>query len=288
MLRGVVARARRATPARDLDLRGEEGALKRDELRRLLDVSRPPSGWTSTPERAADDRGARRARVWLVVDGSRDAELDELRASRGVARRERLEPLRGRVPLPDAVARRRHSRRRTSADDSSDAMRPSELPASTTARPPPPFTSVGEPRPSSSCRSPIRDGELVHRTAPPRRTTRASLDASQPLDARGLALVLQYVFGCHGSARTLGGEIVTLKRDEPVRRRAASDRGVSAASPTSRRRAGHLPYDAERHALALLEPLEREAATSTRDAASSPDRRTSARRTHSSCSSRGS
>ncbi len=104
------------------------------------------------------------------------------------------------------------------------------------------------------------DGRLYSALAE-RRTTRA-FDQSQPLSLSELGLVLHQVFGCHGSASAAGKEIVTLKRTSP----SAGGMHPIEAFPVLANVAdvdpGIYHYDAERHALELLEPLERTAATS--------------------------
>ena len=126
--------------------------------------------------------------------------------------------------------------------------------------PPPPFRPVEEL--SSIVELPLvrPDGGLYSVLAS-RRTTRA-FDASRPLALEELALVLHQVFGCHGRASTPGGEIVTLKRTSP----SAGGLHPIEAFPLIANVEGVEPgiyhYDAERHALELLEPLERDAAMS--------------------------
>ena len=77
----------------------------------------PADDWVDVEtERAAEVEALARKGL-VVVDGSRRSGARRAAASGGVARLERVEPLRGRVPLHDALARRRRDRRRRSAGD---------------------------------------------------------------------------------------------------------------------------------------------------------------------------
>ena len=92
-----------------------------------------------------------------------------------------------------------------------------------------------------------------------RRTTRA-FDESRPLQLDDLALVLDQVFGCHGHATAAGGAIEMLKRTSP----SAGGLHPIEAFPLVLNVDGAEPgvhhYDAKRHTLELLEPIEGEAA----------------------------
>ena len=126
--------------------------------------------------------------------------------------------------------------------------------------PPPAFRDVHESR--TVIDLPIAEpGGGLYSALAARRTTR-SFDSSRPLALEELALVLKHVFGAIASARTPGGEIVTLKRTSP----SAGGLHPIEAFPLLSNVAGVDPGiyqdDAQRHALALLEPLEREAARS--------------------------
>jgi putative peptide maturation dehydrogenase len=126
--------------------------------------------------------------------------------------------------------------------------------------PPPPFRPREET--SETVELPLvqPDGGLYSALAA-RRTTRA-FDASRPLALEDLALVLHQVFGCHGRASTPGGEIVTLKRTSPSAGGLHPIEAFPLVANVDGVEPGIYRYDAERHALELLEPLERETATS--------------------------
>jgi putative peptide maturation dehydrogenase len=92
-----------------------------------------------------------------------------------------------------------------------------------------------------------------------RRTTRA-FDESQPLPLDELAVVLDQVFGCHGHATAAGGAIEMLKRTSP----SAGGLHPIEAFPLVLNVDGAEPgvhhYDAKRHTLELLDPIERDVA----------------------------
>jgi putative peptide maturation dehydrogenase len=124
---------------------------------------------------------------------------------------------------------------------------------------PPPFRALDGPAAVVDLPPAHTDGGLYSALAE-RRTTR-SFHASQPLALDELGLALHQVFGCHGFATSPGGEIVNLKRTSP----SAGGLHPIEAFPLLTNVAGVEPgiyhYDAERHALSLLTPLERDAAT---------------------------
>jgi putative peptide maturation dehydrogenase len=94
-----------------------------------------------------------------------------------------------------------------------------------------------------------------------RRTTRA-FDGSQPLALDELALVLHQVFGCHGYASAGDGAIVNLKRTSPSAGGLHPIEAFPLLAHVDGVETGLHHYHGERHALALIEPLERDAATS--------------------------
>jgi len=124
---------------------------------------------------------------------------------------------------------------------------------------PPPFRAVDEPAAVVDLPLVQPDGG-VYAALAERRTTR-SFDASQPLALDELGLALHQVFGCHGSASTTGKEIVNLKRTSPSAGGLHPIEAFPLLTNVADVESGIYHYDAERHALELLEPIEREAAT---------------------------
>jgi putative peptide maturation dehydrogenase len=124
--------------------------------------------------------------------------------------------------------------------------------------PPPPF------RPSTGA-SQVVDLPVVSADGPlyavlaERRTTRA-FDGSRPLALDELALVLHQVFGCHGQASSADGMIVNLKRTSPSAGGLHPIEAFPLLANVDGVDTGIHHYDAERHALELVEPLERDAA----------------------------
>jgi putative peptide maturation dehydrogenase len=119
--------------------------------------------------------------------------------------------------------------------------------------PPPPFRPFDDAK--SVVELPLLEpDDAFARLLRRRRTTRA-FDRSRPLPLEELALVLHEVFGAHGYASSGDGRIVTLKRTSP------SGGGLHPieAFPLVTNVAGLEPgiyhYEAERHALELVEPL---------------------------------
>jgi putative peptide maturation dehydrogenase len=126
--------------------------------------------------------------------------------------------------------------------------------------PPPPFRVADTPTAIVDLPL-IEPGGRLYTTLAERRTTRA-FDPSKPLPLDELGLVLHQVFGCHGSASTAGKEIVTLKRTSPSAGGLHPIEAFPLLANVADVEPGIYHYDAEHHALELIEPLERAAATS--------------------------
>jgi putative peptide maturation dehydrogenase len=102
------------------------------------------------------------------------------------------------------------------------------------------------------------DGALYHALA--ERLTTRSFDPAAALPMSDFALALQQVFGCHGIAETARGEIVTLRRTSPSAGGLHPIEAYPLVTNVEGVAAGLYHYDAEGHALELLEPLESTAA----------------------------
>jgi putative peptide maturation dehydrogenase len=122
--------------------------------------------------------------------------------------------------------------------------------------PPPAFYRTG----SASIELPVvqPDG-AVYRMLAARRTTR-SFDPSKPLAVDEFALALHQAFGCHGSASTPGGELVSLKRTSPSAGGLHPIEAYPLVTNVDGVEPGLYHYDGELHALELLEPLDGDAA----------------------------
>jgi len=124
--------------------------------------------------------------------------------------------------------------------------------------PPPPFRPAADPLACVSLPHRQPSGDL-YRALASRRTTR-SFDGSRTLALDDFALVLDQVFGCHGYASTAGGEIVTLKRTSPSAGGLHPIEAFPLVVHVDGVQPGLYHYDAERHALEMVESLEHRAA----------------------------
>jgi putative peptide maturation dehydrogenase len=124
--------------------------------------------------------------------------------------------------------------------------------------PPSPFREVEAP--AQVVELPlVRPSDPLYSVLARRRTTR-SFDASRPLPLEELALALDQVFGCHGVASTADGAIVMLKRTSPSAGGLHPIEAFALIVNVAGADAGIHHYDAEHHALELLEPLDRQTA----------------------------
>ncbi|MDX6412419.1 MAG: hypothetical protein QOE91_1935 [Gaiellaceae bacterium] len=114
-----------------------------------------------------------------------------------------------------------------------------------------PLAVVDLPRPAAE--------QALYQTLAARQTTR-NFDTSQALPLEQFALVLHQVFGAHGYAELPGGDVVTVKRTSPSAGGLHPIEAYPIVTNVEGVDSGLYHYDAERHALELLERLEPDAA----------------------------
>ena len=250
MLRGVVHTAAEPRLQALSILRGEEVPLEPGELETLYAF--PAGEWVDVEtERAAEVEALARKGL-VVVDGSREAELDELR------RRE--ESLASNEWNLYAAAYHFMTRWRD-VDVTAHGEAP-EISASLIEQyvelygRPAAFHELSS-RPALELPLGDRDGDLYSALLS-RRTTRA-FSADAPVELDDFASVMRFVFGCHGWAPFIG-EHVGIKRTSP------SGGGLHAveAYPLVSRVRGIEPglyhYRTRDHALELVRPVDASAA----------------------------
>ena len=124
--------------------------------------------------------------------------------------------------------------------------------------PPPPFRPLADA--AQLVELPlIEPDDAFARLLRRRRTTRA-FDRTRALPLDELALVLREVFGAHGYASSADRRIVTLKRTSPSGGGLHPIEAFPLITNVAGLARGIYHYDAERHALELLEPLDADAA----------------------------
>ena len=234
---------------------GEQVALDSGDLEIALRF--PADEWTEVrPDDASDVERLARKGV-LVLDGSGDAELEELRR-----RDDSLVANQWNV----YAALYHFLTRWRDVDIGADAAPGQgmvegvpEISETMIERfierygpPPGPFHELQSPRSSLQLPLADRDGS-VFRTLLSRRTTRA-FDPDAELDMDEFATVLRYVFGCHGWAPT-GGDLYAIRRTSPS---GGSMHPVEAYPLVSRVRGvepGLYHYCTRDHTLELVAPL---------------------------------
>jgi putative peptide maturation dehydrogenase len=124
--------------------------------------------------------------------------------------------------------------------------------------PPPAFREITAPTDVIDLPDVQPEGDLYTVLAR-RRTTRA-FDESRPLRLDQLAVVLDQVFGCHGHATAAGGAIEMLKRTSPSAGGLHPIEAFPLVLNVDGADSGVHHYDAKRHTLGLLEPIEHDTA----------------------------
>lgn len=254
LLRGVGRLAPARTTYALSILRGEEYPVAPDELEWLLSIPSDADVETNGADAAMADR---LARLGLVVTDDPDEELAEL------ARRDRaLED--GQWNLYGALyhflTKWRDVDLGVGLDEEADA---GELPPAVIGAldeilarrgaPPPAFHTLAEPRARHELPVVERDDGLYAALAQ-RRTTRG-FDRDARMTTEELAVVLHYVFGCHGTAPMGRGELM-IKRTSPSGGGLHPIDayplviGVDGVEP------GLYHYDAREHALELIAALD--------------------------------
>jgi putative peptide maturation dehydrogenase len=228
---------------------GAEHRVSRDELELLLEV--PASDWTDADGLAADAVRALVDRGLLVTDGEGkrddfDERLFESGWERNAAVYHFLTRWRG-VDIRDGdgvvlPANEEHVRAFLEINGAQ----------------PPAFRAVDTPSSVLGLPEVRATGDLYSVLA--RRRTTRGFDESRPLPLDELALVLDQVFGCHGHATAADGAIEMLKRTSPSAGGLHPIEAFPLVVNVAGADAGVHHYDAKRHALELLEPIDRETA----------------------------
>jgi putative peptide maturation dehydrogenase len=226
-------------------LTGRERAVSLDELRFLSTL--PVDRWTAIADLSVDATVLQRlALEGFVVCDDETGELAELRR-----RNDRLAES-GWSPYAALY----HSQSRWRDVDLGRLFDSSPAPPDA-RKPPPHFHAL--PQALGTVELPLlRREEGLFRLLSERKTTR-NFDPAAMLTREELSVILYYTFGCHGFAR-LGDGLVLLKRTSPsggslhpieVYPLVVSVEGVDA---------GFYHYRSDRHALDLIDPLDRDSA----------------------------
>jgi putative peptide maturation dehydrogenase len=221
--------------------RGEEHRVSRDELELLLAV--PANDWTATDALATDLAPTLVERGLLVADGD---ENDERLRSSGWNRHAAAYHFLTRWRDVDI----RNGDGEVIAANEADIRAFLELrgPA------PPAFRPVEAPSRVVDLPKVRPDGDLYSVLA--RRRTTRGFDESRPLPLEELALVLDQVFGCHGHVTAAGGGLEMLKRTSPSAGGLHPIEAFPLVLNVAGVDAGIHQYDASRHMLELIEPIE--------------------------------
>jgi putative peptide maturation dehydrogenase len=246
LLSGTLATVRQTRLYAIAPASGAEHRINRDELELLLAM--PSDEWADSNDHATELVSGLVKRGLLVSD-SGNARDERLRAS-GWERHAAVYHFMTRWRGVDL------------RDDAGDVIPATEEHVrgflELNGPPPSPFRPIEEPTRIVDLPEVDADGELYSVLAQ-RRTTRG-FDESRPLPLEELALVLDQVFGVRGHTTVADGVWETLKRTSP----SAGGLHPIEAWPLVLNVAGVEPglhhYEARRHALELVEPLERDAA----------------------------
>jgi putative peptide maturation dehydrogenase len=234
-------------------LRGEAIELSAAELELVASV--PSDDWV---EVADEDTARDLARKGVLLSDEDDPELDALRARHATLERLgwNLE-----AALYHFLSRWRGiDLRELAGQDAGAELLPPDGDAVRAfvehfGPPPPALASVEAPLAVRELPVVERDGELYD-VLLRRRTTR-SFDRAASVELAELAVVLRYVFGYHAYAPLLG-QVNTLKRTSPSAGGFHPIEAFPLVAAVEGLDAGLYHYDAAEHALALLEPLERD------------------------------
>jgi putative peptide maturation dehydrogenase len=259
MLRGATKLVSRSQLYGISILTGQEHAISPEELTFVLSV--PSDRWLEIDESEA---GAARAlaRSGLLVSDDEDDALTKLR------RREvQLAACQWNVygALYHFMTKWRDVDLRADVADEGDPL--AELPPLTKeaieefvalhGKPPDAFHSVAKRPPTCPLPLVTRDDGLYAALA--RRKTTRTFDRETPMTIEELALVLYYVFGCHGYAE-VPGDIVTLRRTSPSGGGLHPIEVYPLVTNVDDIEPGLYHYDARTHALELVSALELEKA----------------------------
>jgi putative peptide maturation dehydrogenase len=225
--------------------RGEEHRISRDELDLLLSV--PTHEWTQADGLPADLVAGLVERGLLVSEGH---DADERLRSSGWNRHAAVYHFLTR--WRDVDIRNGEGEVIPANEDDLRAFLELRGPA------PPAFRPVGAA--SRVVDLPhVRAGGDLYSVLGRRRTTRG-FDESRPLPLEELGLVVGQVFGCHGHVTAAGGELEMLKKTSPSAGGLHPIEAFPLVLDVAGVEVGIHHYDARRHALELVEPLDRNAA----------------------------
>jgi putative peptide maturation dehydrogenase len=226
---------------------GAEHGISRDELELLLEV--PANDWTDARGLAPDVVRGLVDRGLLVLDGGGDRDdFDERLFASGWERNAAVYHFLTR--WRDVDIRDGDGQVLPATEKHVHAFLELNGPQ------PPAFRSVDQPSSVLDLPEVRPDGDLYSALA--RRRTTRGFDEYRPLPLEELALVLDQVFGCHGHATAAGGAIQMLKRTSPSAGGLHPIEAFPLVLNVAGAESGLHHYNAKRHALELVEPIDRD------------------------------
>jgi putative peptide maturation dehydrogenase len=255
MLRGVARlETRRQLHAISI-LLGEEVVISREDLDTFLAF--PSSEWIEVSAARQADVEALARKGLLVVDGTADEELNELRR-----RDERLAANQWNVYAAAYHFLTRWRDVDLRSGITVDGGRIDELPPVSAAaieqfielhgRPPEPFHELESPQRVTQLPVVDREGGLYNALA--RRKTTRGFDRTKSVALEELSTVLRYVFGCHGWAPIVG-DLYSVKRTSPSGGGLHPTEAYPLVSGVDGLDSGLYHYRGRDHALELVAPL---------------------------------